>query len=371
MAESLAHYAQGAPGVVFIEDLHWSDAPGVDLMEHLLLRPGPAPWLYVGSLRDEEARSAPIGSFLERHGGHQHLRQIRLNPLDAAQVTELIASMVPFEDRPEGLARLLADRTEGNPLYLEEIMKALAEDGTLRRRGRAWIAESRSLEAIRLPPSLASAVIQRVSALADEERAVAEVLSVINRPVASELLARAAGIEPGPAVAAIGALDRLRLVALETTADGRAVVGLAHSRIRDAVYKGLSADRRRALHLAVARAIETTHAAAIEAVVEELAHHFTSAGEAGPSADYCLRAARKAKGLYYPQRLVQFLEQALASLGEGDTARRLPALIDLSMARSNDLADAEGGLSAARTLYEEARQAGDVVHESIALREIG
>ena len=371
VAESLAHYAQGAPGVVFIEDLQWSDAPGVDLLEHLLLRPGPGPWLYVGSLRDTAARSAPIGSLLERHGGHPRLRQIRLNPLDAAQVTELIASMVPFEDRPEGLARLLADRTDGNPLYLEELMKALAEDGTLRRSGRTWIAESRSLEAIRLPPSLASAVAQRVSCLADEERAAAEVLSVFNRPVAPEILSRAAGIGPGPLVAAIEALDRLRLVVRETTADGRAVVGLVHSRIRDAIYEGMSDDRRRALHLAVARAIETAHAGSIEAVVEELAHHFTAAGEPGPSADYCLRAARKAGGLYYPQRQVQFLEQALVFLDPEDHARRMPALAEISKTRSNDLADPEGGLSAARTLYEEARKSGDVIHESTALREIG
>ncbi len=371
LAEALGLCAGGAPGVLFIEDLHWSDGPGVDLLEHLLLRPGRNPWLVVGSLRDEEARMAPVGALLERHGNDPRLRPIRLRPLDAGQVTDLIASMVPFADRPEGLARLLADRTEGNPLYLEELMKALAEDGTLRRRGAGWIAESRTLEAIRLPPSLASAMTQRVSGLEAGPRAAAEVLAVLNRPVTLDLLTRAAGIEADRVVEAIEALERLRLLVRETTGDGSTVVSLAHGRIRDAVYAGLPDERRKSLHRDAARAIETLHAGHIEEVVEELAHHFTSAGEAGPAADYCLRAARKAKGLYYSQREAQFLAQALELLAPEDTVRRFPALAALSNTRSNDLEDPEGGLSAARTLYDEARKAGDDVHESIALREIG
>ncbi|HKB06894.1 MAG TPA: protein kinase, partial [Candidatus Polarisedimenticolia bacterium] len=183
VGDSLAHLAQGARGVVFLEDLHWSDAPGVDLLEHLVLRPGRGPWLYIGSLRDEEGRSAPIAALLKRLSTSTRCLRITLAPLNADQVTELLASMVPFGERPEGLARILAERTEGNPLYLEEIMKVLAEEGTLRRHDGSWVAESRTLEAIRLPPSLASAVAQRISALPANDRHVAEVLAVFNRPV--------------------------------------------------------------------------------------------------------------------------------------------------------------------------------------------
>src|SRR5439155_509173 len=127
------------------------------------------------------------------------------------QVTEFIASMVPFEERPEGLARILADRTDGNPLYLEELMKALAEEGTLRRKGGTWVAESRTLEAIRLPPSLASAVMRRVCALAEGERLVVEALAVFNRPIEVRLLAPATGLDTTRVEEAIEGLDRLRL----------------------------------------------------------------------------------------------------------------------------------------------------------------
>ena len=370
VGESLMHMAQGVRGVVFLEDLHWSDAPGVDLLEHLVLRPGRGPWLFIGSLRDEEARSAPIAALLKGLSGAARVLPVSLDPLNTEQVTELLASMVPFEERPEGLARILADRTAGNPLYLEELMKALAEEGTLRRHGRAWIAESRTLDAIRLPPSLASAVVKRLSALAAGERLVVEVLAVFNRPADAKSIALASGLDEKTVEDAIEGLNRLRLVALETEGDGRSVIGLAHSRIREAIYKEIPEERRRALHRAVGVAIEEAHASSIETIVEELAHHFTAAVDRARAADFCLRAARKANALFYPQRELQFLVQALEFLPEGDTARRFPALRDMSWTQANDLRDHEGAVRTGRLLRDEARKVGDRMYEAIGLRQI-
>src|SRR5437867_5250926 len=284
VGESLMHMAQGVRGVVFLEDLHWSDAPGVDLLEHL--------------------------------------------------------------------------------------MKALAEEGTLRRHGRAWIAESRMLDAIRLPPSLASAVVKRLSALAAGERLVVEVLAVFNRPADAKSIAPATGLDEKTVEDAIEGLNRLRLVALETEGDGRSVIGLAHSRIREAIYKEIPEERRRALHRAVGVAIEEAHASSIETIVEELAHHFTAAVDRARAADFCLRAARKANALFYPQRELQFLVQALEFLPEGDTARRFPALRDMSWTQANDLRDHEGAVRTGRLLRDEARKVGDTVYEAIGLREM-
>ncbi|HXU10339.1 MAG TPA: tetratricopeptide repeat protein, partial [Candidatus Binatia bacterium] len=370
VADLLDRLADGSRGVLFLEDLHWSDAPGVDLLDLLLRRPGGGPWLFIGSLREDEARDAPIGKFLERHAATSHLRRVRLEPLGLEHVTSLIASMVPFADRPEGLSRLLADRTDGNPLYLEELMRSLAEDGTLRRRAGGWIAESRTLEAIRLPPSLASAVVQRVAGLPPDERAVAEALAVLNRPAAAPLLAAVTSSDLDRTVAAIEALERLRLVTLETAADGSRLAALAHSRIREAVYEQIDAGLRRALHVSVGTAIEAAHAGEIDSVVEELAHHFVAGDDHARAADYCLRAAAKADSLYYNQREAQFLEQALVHLPASDAPRRLESLFRISFSKSNDLHDHDGALKTARRLVEEARQAGQALYEARGLREV-
>ncbi len=368
LASALDSLAPEEPGLIFLEDLHWSDAPGIDLLEHLLHRPARGPWLYIGSLREEEARSAPIGAFLQRHGGAARLRRVALDPLSPEEVTELLASMVPFEDRPTGLARLLAERTDGNPLYLEELMRSLAEEGTLRRRGSAWIAESRTLDAIRLPPSLASAVLQRLSSLAPRGRSLAEILSVINRPVSAALLSRSLGQDPEQIAEPLATLERLRLVLIEVPRTGAPLIDLAHSRIRQAIYNGLSEEQRRALHLAVGSAIEAANRDAIEGVVEELAHHFTAAGDRERAITYLIRAAQKADALYNFRQQLAYLLQALDLLSPDDSRRRISVLAEIAICKVQDHSDFEGGLQYARQLQEEARKAGDLIHEAKALR---
>jgi transcriptional regulator with GAF, ATPase, and Fis domain/predicted ATPase/predicted Ser/Thr protein kinase len=368
LAEAFETLAAETPGIVFLEDLHWSDAPGVDLLEHLIQRPARGQWLFVGSLRDEEARTAPIGSFVQRFGSAPRVRRVPLDPLDPEEVTDLLASMVPFEDRPAKLARLLAERTDGNPLYVEELMRSLAEEGTVRRRGGAWIAESRTFEAIRLPPSLASAVLHRLSGLAPGERSLAETLSVFNRPVTAALLSRALGLDQAAIAEPVAMLERLRLVVIETPRTGAPLIDLAHSRIRRAIYEELPDERRRALHLAVGSAIEAANRDAIESVVEELAHHFAAADDRERAVTYLLRAAEKADALFNPLRQVELLQRALDLLPAEDSARRLYALGEMALSTAQDLSDYETGLRHARLLQEEARKAGDLAQEAKALR---
>jgi Nif-specific regulatory protein len=382
LAATLDRLGGDRPGVLVLEDLHWGDGPGVELLEHLLLRPRRAPWLFVGSVRDDEAEKAPIGDFVKRFAPFPQLRRVSLRPLDAEQVTDLLASMVPFEERPVRLARLLIERSEGNPLFLEELMRSLAEDGTLRRRGAAWFAESRTLDAIRLPQSLAAVVGRRLAGLSRRQREIASLLAVFNRPVPPDLLLAALGREPAPgqgaalggdaegAVETAEALARLHVAALETGRDGSTLYVLAHSRIRDAVYRGLDDDRRRALHAAAGRALEEVSRAALDEVVEELAHHFTQAGDAARATDYLLRAAARADALFNFQRQATHLARALDLLPAGDP-RRLDALMELTLTRSQDLGDYPAALECARRLQREARAAEDRAREVIGLCQEG
>jgi Nif-specific regulatory protein len=368
LAQSLDWLAQGVPGVIVLEDMHWSDSPSVDLLEHLILRKIRGPWLVIASLRDEEGRTAPVGALLERHADSARLRRIDLKPLDLDQVTEFIASMLPFSESPSGLARILVERTEGNPLYLEELMKSLAEEGGLRRSGAAWLAEEGPLRAIRLPPSLAGAVAKRLGGLAPAERAVVEALSVFNRPVDAGLLATALGTTAAAIGGSIEGLDRLRLVALETERGGAPLVRLSHSRIRDTAYTAIDTDRRGPLHLAVGTAIEESHRSSTHEVVEELAHHFAAAGDRERGPQYCLRAAENATAIFDYRRGVDHLTRALALLPLEKAEPRLEALYGIANVMTNELGDYDGGYRHARQLEEEAGRAGNAIRLASGLR---
>jgi Nif-specific regulatory protein len=372
VARSLDHFGKDAPGVLFLEDLHWGDAAGLELLEHLVLRPGHGPWLVIGSLRDDESASRPAGAFVKRFSASPRVRTLALDPLGPGEVADLLSSMVPFEVRPDRLAGLLADRTEGNPLYVEELMESLAEAGTLRRRGGAWIAEDPALDSIQLPPSLLSAVTRRLASIAPADRSVAEALAVVNRPAPVALLAQILGRDAAIVTASLEALDRLRIAVSETQRSGPPLAGLFHGRIREAIYENLEEDSRRGLHLAVASAIESAareslRGGSIDAVVEELAHHFSAAGDRERGAGYCLRAGAKAATLFNPRREIEFLTRALDLLPADDWGRRLPALADIAGDLAQHLGDFGGALRHARILQEEARKAGDAVHEAKAL----
>jgi Nif-specific regulatory protein len=368
LAAILDQLAGETRGVLFVEDLHWGDAAGAELLEHLLLRAIRSRWLVIGSLRDEEARGKEIDRLLSRSGAFERLRVLPLAPLSLEQTIDLLESMVPFAEPPERLARLLLERSGGNPLYLEELMRGLAEEGTLRRRGDAWIAESPSLQAIRLPVSLASAVARRLSLLPSEDRGVAEALAVFNRPVPTALLATALGIDAPEVLERVASLDRLRLVVMQQGGGGEQLVDVAHSRIREAIYGELAEERRRALHGAVGAALETANRDAIDEAVEDLAHHFVMAVDRDRAITYSLRAAERAGLLFDARNRARFLKNALEFLSEEDAARRLPALYDLARATTYEMGEFEAGLAVSQQMFVEAHRAGDLLQQSKALR---
>jgi Nif-specific regulatory protein len=348
------------PGVLLIEDLQWCDAPGLDLFEHLLLKPKRSHWIVVGTLRG----SLP----LERHASSGRLNRIDLKPLGADGVADLLASMVPFEERPTDLARVLAEQTGGNPLYLEELVKTLAEEGALKRGERTWTAESSAIEATRLALSLSRILERQLASLSSHEREILDALAVFNRPASPSLLGSVLGRTTDEIAQCLGPLANRNLLTIEVDRVGQTRAGLAHSRIRQAVYEALSEAPRRSLHRRAGGAIEAASGDSINAVVDELAHHFRAAGDGARTAEYALRAADRARDLFYPERRARFLTWALESLPEGSGEKRLSTMRNLAWVVTYQLADYSTGLRHSRTLENLARAQSDRTVEAKALR---
>ncbi len=368
LASALDQLADGRPGVLLLEDLQWCDAASVDLIEHLLLRPGSGPWLIVGSRRDSENGETPIDKFADRFAASSRLRRSPLSPLENEEIVDLIASMLPFESRPSRLGRLLAQWTEGNPLYIEGLMTALVEDGTVRRRGGAWLVEDSKLDEVRLPPSLASVVADRLAALTPREMALLESLAVFNRPVPCLLPARILGQTASEVATLVEGLVRLRLVVIDAEREGPPLAAIAHHPIREVCYGALTAERRQTLHLLAGQALEEEYRERDEDLVEELAHHFAAGGDRDRALDYALRAARRAQSLYNPRRRATFLSQAFDLLPKDATARRITVLAELALVESMELGDYASALEHAKQMQGEAARTGDTRGEAEALR---
>jgi DNA-binding winged helix-turn-helix (wHTH) protein len=274
------------PVVLVVDDLQWGDAGSLDLFAHLAVRlPGGA--VVIGALRDrapvpgsELSRMLATVSRLPRH------RRIRLGPLGPTEVAELVRRETGQDPAP-GVASCVYARTAGNPFFVRELSRLLADGGVLVEDDAARTS---------VPSSVRDVVRDRMAGLDDDARDLLQIAAVIGRDVDVALLARAAGLDMQTCLARLVPLEWLGL--LEPSRGRPHFFSFAHDLVRESVADATPGPRAVRLHLRVADELERT-AGDDEAVAERLAHHLWSAGplaDPARTAATLVRAGRCAAG---------------------------------------------------------------------------
>ena len=365
--------AADRPGVLFLEDLQWAGGPALDLLEHLLMRERATPWLVVGTMREASGDSATGGAPTDQQAATRlawlaarpRAAHEALAPLADADASTMLTSTLQFASRPDRLAGALVARTGGNPLYMEEVLKALFAGGHLERCDGAWRLAPDAERDLPLPPSLSLLLLSEIESLPAELALVARTLAVFGKAVPAATLARAVGdrgIE-----ARVAALADRRLVNLDWSAGAEPLVALAQESARSALYAALAPAERKRLHRAVAAAL-TPAGDVPDDLAEDLAVHCEAAGDGARAATLFLQAARRALDLYDPRRQTRLLERALALLPATDHERRLKALDGLCVTLVTDVGDHARGIDLARVEQTEAKAARRPLYEVRALR---
>ncbi|GII59764.1 hypothetical protein Pth03_81530 [Planotetraspora thailandica] len=272
------------PVVLVVDDLQWADTASLDLFRHLAARlPGGA--VVIGALRDrapvpgsELARMLAAASRLPRH------RRIRLGPLGPAEVAELVRRETGQTPGP-GAARGIYARTAGNPFFVRELSRLLADGGTLTVNAMARAG---------LPSTVRNVVRDRMAGLDDDAIDLLQIAALIGRDVDLALLARAADIDGQTCLDRLEPLEALGL--LGPTPGDPYSFRFAHDLVRESVVETTPQRRVTQLHLRIADALELT-TADDEPVAERLAHHLWAAGPlAAPArtAGALMRAGRHA-----------------------------------------------------------------------------
>ncbi|MGC4856980.1 BTAD domain-containing putative transcriptional regulator [Micromonospora sp. DT4] len=281
----VAHVAARRPVVLTVDDLQWADAASLQLFGHLSARlPGGA--VLVGALRD---RAPAPGTELSRTlaavsrvPGHH---RILLGPMNEAQVTELVRRETGMEP---GLAAAhsIHARTAGNPFFVRELSRLLADQGA--------ITATSALDSA-VPSTVCDVVRSRTADLGDDAKELLEIAALVGREVGVSLLARAAAID------AQTCLDRIEPVVtlgvLEPTPGDPFSLRFPHDLIRESVTEFLSPRRAARLHLRIADALETAEPDP-ESITERLAYHLSAAGplaDPARTADALLHAGRRAE----------------------------------------------------------------------------
>ncbi len=336
---------------LLFDDLQWADQASLDLLR-VLARALPD-WsvLALATYRaDEIDRHHPLATLLpllERESPTAHLT---LHPLDDAAIVALVAARYPLPAAAAGrLAVYLAARSEGNALFVAQLLRALEEREILRRDGAGWVfGDSNDLG---LPVPLRRVIETRLARLDEATRALLEVAAVLGQVVPLRLWASVAGVGAAAVEGATAMMGATGL--LEASADG-AGAHFVHALVREAVYAGIFPPRRRALHRAAGDVLATTPAADPDTT----AYHFAQGGDPRAVA-WLLRAAERAERVYALRTAAERLTAALV-LPDADGAEAgARGWLLLRLARLHRYGDHQRGLAALDEAERVAREGGD------------
>ena len=279
--------AKAAPLIVVVDDLQWAEPPVVTLIEQLVERVADAPMLVISIARPE---------FLEQRrdwgAGKPNSTTITLDPLSPHDTGTLISRLLEIEALPIELRDQIIERSAGTPLFCEEFIQMLIDEGRLVHEGAAWRAVG-AIDQIRVPQSISAVLAARLDGLADREKRVLQAASVIGqRFQLGQLEALAGGSDVEET------LESLRRKGLVIGGDGDAgELAFRHLLIRDAAYGSLPKSERAALHDRFGTALEH-QAGDAQQLTEILAHHaeraFTLSTELALEGDVLTERARRA-----------------------------------------------------------------------------
>ena len=337
------------PVVLMVEDIHWADGAMLDLLEEVAERTQ-GPLLIVCPTRPELTSRRPAWG-----GGRRNYSSMFLDPLTPGESHELVAAFLATEDIPAKLAQQILDRAEGNPFFLEEILRHLIDDGILVREGDRCHAGADADEVV-LPDTVQSALAARIDLLSTEEKRVLQSAAVVGRVFWAGVVAQ---LLDKPAEEVEEIIDRLEgreLVRahLASSIGGDREYIFKHVLTREVAYESIPRRERSGAHARAAEWLEATTEGRHAEFAELLAYHFLEAfrpleADARANAvetervrkkafDFLMLATRDAAGKLALAKAQQLGEQALHLAR--DSLERSDALAELgSIRRDNYFGD--------------------------------
>jgi predicted ATPase/class 3 adenylate cyclase len=294
------------PVLSIFEDVHWIDPTSLGLLTVTVDRVPQLRVLLLITARPE---------FIPPWTDRAHVTTVALTRLGRPEGAAIIERITGGKTLPDEVMNQILARTDGVPLFVEELTKAVLESGLLQERDGRYLLEH-PLPSLAIPSTLHASLTARLDRLAPV-REVAQIGAVVGREFSYELLNAIAGFPREKLEEALGQLVQSELM-FRRGEIPQAIYTFKHVLVRDAAYSSLLRTRRAQLHAAIARAFEQRFPEIVEAQPETLAHHLTEAGLTEKAVGYWLKAGKNAA-----QRFANL--EAIAHLQRGiETAGRLP-----------------------------------------------
>jgi class 3 adenylate cyclase/tetratricopeptide (TPR) repeat protein len=304
--------AQAQPLILVFEDLHWIDSETQGFLDGLLESIPTASVLLLFNYRPE---------YQHPWGSKTYYTQLRLDPLTAETADDLLDSLLGSDPEVQPLKKMLVERTEGNPFFLEESVRSLVESRALERdRGNYRLL--RSLASIEVPATVQAILAARIDRLQAEDKRLLQTAAVIGKDVPYALLGAIAELAETDLRGGLARLQAAEFL-YEASLFPDLEYTFKHALTHEVAYAGVLRERRQEMHAGIVRAIEALYAARLSEHVERLAHHAFRAELWVDALTYLRQAGAKSLARSaYPQAVACF-EQALTVLPKVPETREL------------------------------------------------
>lgn len=311
------------PTVLIFDDLHWSDAASIDLLQQLLPLTGEIPLVLLCAMREERTSPAwQIKNLADEEYRHRYA-EITLRPLSLDESDELVSRLLAIPAIPDHLRQNILDKSDGNPFFIEEVVRTLIDNGAVKSEDREidgelnryWVATDNAAE-FAIPDNLQSLLSARLDRLEDNTRNTLQMASVIGRSFYHRVLQAVDQDSPelDKHVRTLLRMDMIR----ESARVPEIEYMFRNPLTQEAVYETILLKRRREFHRRVGEAMEALYPERLEGLYGLLAHHFKLAGERERAIEYYRQASRQAINVFAYGQAVENLRNALDLLEPQD-----------------------------------------------------
>ena len=306
------------PTVIVLDDLHWADSASLELLLNVAGLVDDRPLFIICLLRPD--KGAPSWSTIERARSELGARyaEILLEPLDAAHAQELLGNLLYIEDLPESVRRLILNKAEGNPFFVEEVIRALIDSRYIVQENGHWRA-TREIVNVTIPDTLTGVLSARIDRLPENTKRVAQTAAVLGRIFEYRALTTVCGAAAPPPERIedvephLGVLTYEELVR-ERVHDPELEYIFKHALTQEAAYDLLLLRRRKELHRRAGKVLEQLYPEQRGELASALAHHFRHGEEWQRAADYAMGAGTQAVKVYALREALAYYDNAFEAL---------------------------------------------------------
>lgn len=303
--------------VLVIEDYHWIDGQSLELLEFIFDVPEALPFLLIVLSRIEKEKEFYKTKERIKKKLANNFLEIGLKPLAVDAVRQITENLLRVSALPDRIRDRIVEKVEGNPLYLEEIIRQMIDEGTLVFDDNIWrmktetaAADRVDVLAVSIPDTVQLIITSRMDRLDPDVRDVLQLASVIGRSFNVQVLERLSNLDSFMASLCLAILEESEFIARDVSS-AELRYQFRHAIVHEVAYNGILKKKRKELHRRVAKAIERIYFERVDEFTDLLAYQYANSDDREKALEWLEKASRKAKERYASDEAITYFEDII------------------------------------------------------------